>query len=158
MSAPASAYSTVPIEGRLSASASVVIARKVDANSPSSVTTTESTELLAMAVKARVNSFGLCAWKTSTTKLKGAAASCIAGMIGLLIGLSGFESAAAWEICGHASLSSSSRFALSCGRKKVDPVRLPSGLARLVTRPVARSEEHTSELQSLRHLVCRLLL
>src|SRR5262245_64714774 len=25
-------------------------------------------------------------------------------------------------------------------------------------RPVARSEEHTSELQSLRHLVCRLLL
>src|SRR5438045_7181708 len=26
------------------------------------------------------------------------------------------------------------------------------------TRPPARSEEHTSELQSLRHLVCRLLL
>src|SRR5262245_62714580 len=26
------------------------------------------------------------------------------------------------------------------------------------TRRVARSEEHTSELQSLRHLVCRLLL
>src|ERR1039458_10564014 len=25
-------------------------------------------------------------------------------------------------------------------------------------RPTARSEEHTSELQSLRHLVCRLLL
>src|SRR5262245_64460578 len=25
-------------------------------------------------------------------------------------------------------------------------------------RPIARSEEHTSELQSLRHLVCRLLL
>src|SRR5947199_2533779 len=27
-----------------------------------------------------------------------------------------------------------------------------------VTAPVHRSEEHTSELQSLRHLVCRLLL
>src|SRR5262245_64942635 len=27
-----------------------------------------------------------------------------------------------------------------------------------VQSPVARSEEHTSELQSLRHLVCRLLL
>src|ERR1039458_9872217 len=27
-----------------------------------------------------------------------------------------------------------------------------------VSSPVARSEEHTSELQSLRHLVCRLLL
>src|SRR5262245_7135941 len=28
----------------------------------------------------------------------------------------------------------------------------------LTSPPVARSEEHTSELQSLRHLVCRLLL
>src|SRR5947199_3326206 len=28
----------------------------------------------------------------------------------------------------------------------------------LGTNPIARSEEHTSELQSLRHLVCRLLL
>src|SRR5262245_64647810 len=27
-----------------------------------------------------------------------------------------------------------------------------------VTLPIVRSEEHTSELQSLRHLVCRLLL
>src|ERR1035438_10878127 len=32
----------------------------------------------------------------------------------------------------------------------------PADLARLI-RPL-RSEEHTSELQSLRHLVCRLLL
>src|SRR5471030_3195964 len=30
--------------------------------------------------------------------------------------------------------------------------------ARLPRRKYARSEEHTSELQSLRHLVCRLLL
>src|SRR5262245_64794287 len=29
---------------------------------------------------------------------------------------------------------------------------------RRAPRPVGRSEEHTSELQSLRHLVCRLLL
>src|SRR5205814_8184498 len=29
---------------------------------------------------------------------------------------------------------------------------------RLASGPAARSEEHTSELQSLRHLVCRLLL
>src|SRR5438045_8128828 len=29
---------------------------------------------------------------------------------------------------------------------------------RSVTDPLTRSEEHTSELQSLRHLVCRLLL
>src|SRR5258705_3248787 len=31
-------------------------------------------------------------------------------------------------------------------------------LAAEVCRPSLRSEEHTSELQSLRHLVCRLLL
>ncbi len=119
------------------ASASVAIAPKLAANSPSSVTTTESTRLLAMAAKARPNSLGPCARTTSTIKLKDAAAACIAGMIGLLTGLSGFESAAGREMRGHASLSSSSRFALSCGRKKVDPVRLPSGLARLETRPVA---------------------
>src|SRR5262245_63415029 len=29
---------------------------------------------------------------------------------------------------------------------------------RFASRPTGRSEEHTSELQSLRHLVCRLLL
>src|ERR1035441_11038472 len=34
-----------------------------------------------------------------------------------------------------------------------------TGLSRAqVTRLITRSEEHTSELQSLRHLVCRLLL
>src|ERR1035441_6388908 len=32
------------------------------------------------------------------------------------------------------------------------------GLSGSPGRPVPRSEEHTSELQSLRHLVCRLLL
>src|SRR5205814_9159151 len=32
------------------------------------------------------------------------------------------------------------------------------GRRRAVEREIARSEEHTSELQSLRHLVCRLLL
>src|SRR5262245_62408346 len=34
----------------------------------------------------------------------------------------------------------------------------PASMARRVHRPDPRSEEHTSELQSLRHLVCRLLL
>src|SRR5437899_9434974 len=35
---------------------------------------------------------------------------------------------------------------------------LPLGLASAITRTDSRSEEHTSELQSLRHLVCHLLL
>src|ERR1035438_10639896 len=34
----------------------------------------------------------------------------------------------------------------------------PYFFTRLVVRMASRSEEHTSELQSLRHLVCRLLL
>src|SRR5205814_10420474 len=37
-------------------------------------------------------------------------------------------------------------------------VRHPVDVFELVAFLVARSEEHTSELQSLRHLVCRLLL
>src|SRR5438045_6650989 len=36
--------------------------------------------------------------------------------------------------------------------------RSPRRTLRLRLRPAQRSEEHTSELQSLRHLVCRLLL
>src|SRR5438045_8354196 len=34
----------------------------------------------------------------------------------------------------------------------------PTPTVSTMTSPVPRSEEHTSELQSLRHLVCRLLL
>src|SRR5258705_6166209 len=37
-------------------------------------------------------------------------------------------------------------------------LQAPSGDARLFIAERGRSEEHTSELQSLRHLVCRLLL
>src|ERR1039458_2290774 len=36
--------------------------------------------------------------------------------------------------------------------------RRPRWRSRFVSSPHSRSEEHTSELQSLRHLVCRLLL
>src|SRR5262245_63812951 len=36
-----------------------------------------------------------------------------------------------------------------------DSARMPDGS---LSQPIERSEEHTSELQSLRHLVCRLLL
>src|SRR5438045_5220463 len=51
-------------------------------------------------------------------------------------------------------------------RRPSGPFALPDSLKplftgrRMMTRtlPPSRSEEHTSELQSLRHLVCRLLL
>src|SRR5436853_3544627 len=36
--------------------------------------------------------------------------------------------------------------------------RAPSSMPSMVPQSYSRSEEHTSELQSLRHLVCRLLL
>src|ERR1039458_10807046 len=38
------------------------------------------------------------------------------------------------------------------------PTTVPAASSRSWAAPRARSEEHTSELQSLRHLVCRLLL
>src|SRR5262245_64684184 len=43
------------------------------------------------------------------------------------------------------------------GRIEAIGVLYPGGSAELLER-AERSEEHTSELQSLRHLVCRLLL
>src|SRR2546429_3457083 len=43
-------------------------------------------------------------------------------------------------------------------RPEVFQLRLPPQTARSHTRSVPRSEEHTSELQSRLHLVCRLLL
>jgi len=90
-----------------------------------------------MASNARPNSLGLRARAIPSVRFNAVAADCIDGMIGLLTGLSGFESAVGCEMLGHASLSTSSRFALSSGRKNVEPVTLASGLARLDTRPVA---------------------
>src|SRR5437899_9173349 len=43
-------------------------------------------------------------------------------------------------------------------RVQVSDLRPVPGLLRLARSIRTRSEEHTSELQSLRHLVCRLLL
>src|SRR2546425_7396108 len=64
---------------------------------------------------------------------------------------------------GTSSRKISSRFGASSTSSEAIPVRLPPGRARLCTRPNStgsppRSEEHTSELQSLAYLVCRLLL
>src|SRR5258705_3099803 len=41
---------------------------------------------------------------------------------------------------------------------RLQPERDDRGVLGLVSESLGRSEEHTSELQSLRHLVCRLLL
>src|SRR5258705_3556091 len=46
---------------------------------------------------------------------------------------------------------------ISPWRRRADPFRAASS-TRSRLQPRTRSEEHTSELQSLRHLVCRLLL
>src|SRR5438045_9689847 len=43
-------------------------------------------------------------------------------------------------------------------REKNAPPALPPKRLPVAIGPYERSEEHTSELQSLRHLVCRLLL
>src|SRR5690349_23456071 len=44
------------------------------------------------------------------------------------------------------------------GRRKIHPPGTPCGMGAITVRRAARSEEHTSELQSRRDLVCRLLL
>src|SRR5258705_9184513 len=46
----------------------------------------------------------------------------------------------------------------SLGSLLLPALRYPDQANRLFVDHVLRSEEHTSELQSLRHLVCRLLL
>src|SRR5437899_4689900 len=54
-----------------------------------------------------------------------------------------------------------SSFAAQNPRRRARPICHPAacaGAGRLERRSCRRSEEHTSELQSLRHLVCRLLL
>src|SRR2546430_12196331 len=51
--------------------------------------------------------------------------------------------------CGVASLMTFST--LSCGKA-------PANIAGIIAKYLARSEEHTSELQSQSNLVCRLLL
>src|SRR5262245_65592528 len=64
---------------------------------------------------------------------------------------------------GRCSFSCSSR---SCGSSETKCRNPPAGAAGglfddvfyAIAKPLPRSEEHTSELQSLRHLVCRLLL
>src|SRR5207253_10513590 len=61
-------------------------------------------------------------------------------------------SAAAAARAGRSRMSSSS------GRTLSSPSSATSASSRSRRRPVARSEEHTSELQSRGHLVCRLLL
>src|SRR2546429_6427204 len=43
-------------------------------------------------------------------------------------------------------------------KRKVMPILEPQAERRIGAREVSRSEEHTSELQSRLHLVCRLLL
>src|SRR5207245_7964121 len=107
-----------------------------------------------MASNARSNVLGPCAHATPRVRLNAVAADCIAGMIGLLTGLSGFESAVGCEMLGQASLSTSSRFALSSGRKNVEPVTLAPGLARLDTRPVATASPLMAITIGMVEVVC----
>src|SRR5258705_12187940 len=60
-----------------------------------------------------------------------------------------FRSRRAWGRSRRAPAGRGLTSAAVCARTKGDAIR---------AQTAARSEEHTSELQSLRHLVCRLLL
>src|ERR1039458_7663357 len=80
-------------------------------------------------------------------------------MVTLFKNISGFP---AKRVMGQAGILDSSRFAtfisweLGVSVKDVNALVLGGHGDTMV--PLTRSEEHTSELQSLRHLVCRLLL
>src|SRR3712207_8218495 len=58
----------------------------------------------------------------------------------------------------HSSPSTATNSTNSDGRKPPSVARRQSGQNLAFCRPGARSEEHTSELQSRQYLVCRLLL
>src|SRR5437899_7339688 len=65
-----------------------------------------------------------------------------------------------WSLSTKLSPAITSVKKIQSGSKFVLAIlkRLRTGTANLTSKSSVRSEEHTSELQSLRHLVCRLLL
>src|SRR5207244_13630353 len=65
-----------------------------------------------------------------------------------------------WVACAAATLARSTRARSWPRRSNRSPRTRPTASSRRssTTRSLARSEEHTSELQSPDHLVCRLLL
>src|SRR2546422_7817870 len=81
----------------------------------------------------------------------------------LLLGASGWgppgASAATIHVSAAASLTDSLKvIAADYERQSGDKVRFNFGASSFLARQIERSEEHTSELQSRLHLVCRLLL
>src|SRR5262245_64435668 len=67
------------------------------------------------------------------------------------------------SVIGHADRARPMRdycagLLVSEGRRSVEPIAAVTAPAEVSVQHQKRSEEHTSELQSLRHLVCRLLL
>src|SRR2546425_8485714 len=68
-----------------------------------------------------------------------------------------------WMVTSIGTRPKTGKYEYTEGKKKTssscrETVRDIAHRSRSVRRPLARSEEHTSELQSLAYLVCRLLL
>src|SRR2546427_6119759 len=68
--------------------------------------------------------------------------------------LPGLIAASVWIMCSRAPLPSS----WGSARSRAETMPVVSDQSRPNGLPMARSEEHTSELQSQSNLVCRLLL
>src|SRR5262245_19435251 len=62
------------------------------------------------------------------------------------------------SVLPYVRLLTSRSVTASCERSMVQLCHSITSLLALIAAALLRSEEHTSELQSLRHLVCRLLL
>src|SRR5205814_10702229 len=85
----------------------------------------------------------------------------------ILIARSSFVRAVTSRSCGSPSSATINEWYRDARNGAVNPLKTPRPLCSIVdvfpcigtaARTTDRSEEHTSELQSLRHLVCRLLL
>src|SRR5262245_65371021 len=69
--------------------------------------------------------------------------------------------AAGAGLFGYRYITQPTTLTIAAGSLDGDVPRIMSAMAQRMAStnaPIRRSEEHTSELQSLRHLVCRLLL
>src|SRR5687767_15564562 len=69
-----------------------------------------------------------------------------------------FRSMENWRMETHAKLTAAYKARLAEYEEKLAALELEQGVEIRGKNPAFRSEEHTSELQSLAYLVCRLLL
>src|SRR5262249_55349428 len=134
---PARATSSGPIVRSRPLAASATMAPTLPTDNGSSPVSTASTLACSMLSKALTNSLDVRSRNGSSLTLSDCAVVSIAWSSGPIAGLSALRMTATQVRRGITSLSSSIRFALSSGLKKLCPVMFPPGRTSLVTMPTA---------------------